>query len=87
MGPVLIETPDGAVSGYVVLTQGSSPLGMMSMERHFVAGIGMVRQVFVMSSDEKRRVRRDETVLGPLPGQAVAGVRPGHSPTRSHSEE
>ncbi len=48
-GPVPIKGPAGAAPGYVVLMEQPSPSIALSVERHYLPGIGMVREVVVQA--------------------------------------
>jgi len=46
-GPLPVKTPQGEQPGYVVLVQQAMGIGSMTAERHFVPGIGMVREIII----------------------------------------
>ena len=48
-GPVPIKGPPGTAQGYVVLMEQPSPSIALSVERHYLPGIGMVREVVVQA--------------------------------------
>ncbi len=48
-GPVRIRGPAGAAPGYVVLMEQPSPQIDLSAERHYLPGIGMVREVITQA--------------------------------------
>ncbi|HXG03997.1 MAG TPA: hypothetical protein VNO23_11375 [Candidatus Binatia bacterium] len=48
-GPVPVKTPTGNAPGFVVLMQQPSQPIALSVERHFVPGVGMVREVWVQA--------------------------------------
>jgi hypothetical protein len=62
VGPFALKTPGGEKAGYVVLVE--QPGGRMdiTVERHFVPGIGLVREVIVTALD-RDMVSRQEMVL------------------------
>ena len=64
IGPLAIKTASGERTGYVVLVeQGEGRMGM-TVERHFVPGTGMVREIIVTALDHDM-VSRQEMVLKP----------------------
>lgn len=48
-GPVPIKGPGGETPGYVVLMEQPSPQPDLSAERHYVPGIGMVREIITQA--------------------------------------
>ena len=68
-GPVPVAGPDGNAPGYIVLTKEPPQSPVVSAERHFLPGVGLVREVIVQALDG-RTVSRTEMVLeaGPTDG-------------------
>jgi len=48
-GPVMLKGPAGEAPGYVVLMQQPSPGIVVTVERQYVPGIGMIREVVVQA--------------------------------------
>jgi len=46
-GPLTVRAPAGAVAGFVVFTEQTSGPTTMTAERHFVPGIGLVREILI----------------------------------------
>ncbi len=61
-GPVPIKGPTGEAPGYVVLVEQTSPLVRMTVERHFLPGVGLVREVIISALGDKI-LNRQELVL------------------------
>lgn len=60
-GPVPVEGPAGQAPGYVVLVRHEGP-AVTTAERHFILGIGMVREIIVLGLNG-RMLSRQEMVL------------------------
>jgi hypothetical protein len=65
-GPVPIKSPAGEWPGYVVLMEQPSANIALSVERHYVAGVGMVREV-VTQARNGVMLTRWESVLTAKP--------------------
>lgn len=63
-GPVPVKGPSGEAPGYVVLVEQPSRLLTTTVERHFLPGVGLVREVMVSALGGKM-VNRQELVLKP----------------------
>ena len=61
-GPVPVKGPDGEVPGYVVAATQSTILGLTTLERHFIPGFGMAREVTIMAAGGNL-ISRQELVL------------------------
>ena len=61
-GPLPVKAPGGEVPGYVVLVEQPSRAGSTTVERHFVPGVGMVREIIVVALGDEL-VSRQEMVL------------------------
>ena len=61
-GPVPVKGPDGEVPGYVVAATQSTILGLTTLERRFIPGFGMVREVTIMAAGGNL-ISRQELVL------------------------
>lgn len=61
-GPLPVKTPSGEEQGYIVLLEQSDGAVAMTVERHFVPGVGMVRQIYTTALRGKL-VSREEMVL------------------------
>ena len=48
-GPVPVKGPTGEALGYVVLTEQPSPSIIMTVERHYLPGVGLVREVIIQA--------------------------------------
>jgi len=46
-GPFPVRGPQGETPGYVVLVEQPSPLATTTVERHFLRGVGMIREVSI----------------------------------------
>lgn len=60
-GPIPVEGPAGEAPGYVVMVQHDGP-AVTTVERHFIPGIGIVREVIVLGM-RGRMLSRQEIVL------------------------
>ena len=61
-GPVPVRGPQGEAPGYVVLVEQSSPSATTTVERHFLRGVGMVREVSITAVGSEM-VSRTELIL------------------------
>ena len=61
-GLVPIKGPAGGARGYMLLVERPSRLARMTVERHFIPGVGLVREVLVSALNGKM-VNRHEMVL------------------------
>ncbi|HUP00611.1 MAG TPA: hypothetical protein VM737_03700 [Gemmatimonadota bacterium] len=76
-GPIPVRGPAGEAPGYVVLVQHDGP-AVTTAERHFIPGIGMVREVILLAM-QGRMLSRQEMVLQTVtPGgsEASSGGQP-----------
>jgi hypothetical protein len=64
MGPLALKTAVGERTGYVVLVEQAGGRMGITVERHFVPGTGMVREIIVTAVDHDM-VSRQEMVLKP----------------------
>jgi hypothetical protein len=81
-GPLPLRGPGGIAPGYVTLAIYPPPFET-TVERHYLPGVGMVREV-VVAARGGRRVERRELVLGARSGSggstpAAAGTKPQKS--------
>jgi hypothetical protein len=65
-GPVEVPTPNGTQLGFVVLTVLDMGLTKTSVERHYVPGQGLVREVSVTSLRNKMMTRQELTLKSDL---------------------
>jgi hypothetical protein len=63
-GPLAVKTPAGEKAGYVVFVEQRSKPVNISVERQFVAGLGLVREVIVTAVNDDM-VSRQEMILKP----------------------
>jgi hypothetical protein len=63
-GPLPIRGPDGVVPGYVTLAVYPPPFNV-TVERHYLPGVGLVREVLIAARDGRRLERRELALLGP----------------------
>lgn len=61
-GPLPVATPQGHAPGYIVLTEERTAFSIVTVERHFVPAVGLVREVIVKMLD-RERLNRQELVL------------------------
>ncbi|MGA3067758.1 MAG: hypothetical protein ABSF29_13020 [Tepidisphaeraceae bacterium] len=61
-GPLPVDSPDGPVPGYVVMIDQSDALSKTSVERHFIPGIGLAREIIIMSINHKMVSRTEMTL-------------------------
>lgn len=63
-GPLPIKAPSSDTQGYIVLIEQSEGPLVMTVERHFAPGIGMVRQVYTTALGGKLVSREDAVLTG-----------------------
>jgi hypothetical protein len=73
-GPLPVAAPDGEIPGYIVLVEQPTPIGKITVERHFVPGVGMAREV-ITTAMAGQMVTRQEMILQ----QATARQPVGHA--------
>jgi hypothetical protein len=61
-GPVMLKGPAGEAPGYIVLMQQPSPDVGLSVERQYLPGIGMVREVVVQARNGAMLTRWESTL-------------------------
>ena len=62
-GPIPVAGPKGAAPGYVVLTEEQTANFLKTTERHFLPGVGLVREVIITATNERVMQNRMEWVL------------------------
>lgn len=70
-GPLPMKGPQGDVPGYVVLAEATPSFGKTSMERHFVPGVGIVREVDIATDKGGNLMDRKEMTLSTRDGAAA----------------
>lgn len=62
-GPLPVATPKGEAPGWIVLSKQSTGRGILSIERHFVPGVGVVREVQVQTAVGRLLTRMETSLL------------------------
>jgi hypothetical protein len=62
-GPLPVTGPEGRAPGYVILSSQPTPSGMVTIERHFAPGIGVVREVQITAGFGQMLTRLEWTVV------------------------
>ncbi len=63
-GPLSLQTTAGQKPGYVIFVEQSAERAAISVERHFVPGVGFVRETIIQALD-RDMISRQEMVLTP----------------------
>jgi len=63
-GPVPIKGPNGVAPGFVVLAREHSQFPAITAERHFLPGVGMVREVIIQALNGKMASHQEMTLTG-----------------------
>ena len=61
-GPLPVESPAGAVPGYVVLCEQKGEINSMTAERHWIPGVGLSREIIITAVND-HMVSRQELKL------------------------
>jgi len=56
---VPVEGPRGPAPGYVVVTEQPGSLATISVERHFLPGVGLVREIIITAVGNERASRQE----------------------------
>ena len=77
-GPLPIEGPSGKVPGFLTVLEQSTPTGKVTVERHVVPGVGMVKEVMTSTLGPKLLSRQVLTLVeGKAQGKAAPRDAPG----------
>jgi hypothetical protein len=61
-GPLPVQSPSGEVPGYVVMITQSDAVSKTSVERHFIPGIGLAKEIIITSVNDKMISRTEMTL-------------------------
>jgi hypothetical protein len=63
-GPLPLRGPQGEAPGYVVLTEQPVPPGSLTVERHIIPGIGLVKEIIVQALRGEMLSRQELILTG-----------------------